>query len=266
MFMMDELPTLGPELVAAGLGPFDLIEFLGSGRFGETYRVVRDHDECALKVCHFLPVIPQQLWERELEALRRVCHPNVMGFRSAGHLRTQARVYPYMECEYVDGGDVKGRMAAGTRPESRFDLRAFFAGLLRGVAELHDLGILHQDIRAANVALRGGQWQSPVLLDFGLAQAFVASAAQQRLPLAARRRDLVAVAELVYEVGTGVPPGPSSAATAKLAIRLRRRPARDPRELSPLFADDVADLLLRLLSGRRLRLGADEALRELSAP
>ncbi len=260
-----ELPTLGSELVCVGLGPFDLIEFLGTGRFAETYRVMRGGDEYALKVCHFLPRMPQQLWERELEALRRVRHPNVMGFRRAGHFQAGGKVHPYMECEYIKGGDAKQRIAAGSRPEDQTTLRAFFAGLLRGVAELHDLGILHRDIRPANVALRGGDWRSPVLLDFGLAQALLVSAAQQRLTVADRRRDLVAVAEVVYEAGTGWPPSPDCAGSRWMAAHRRRGPLRDPREISAFFADDVAELILRVLSGGRLRLGADEALRLLGA-
>ncbi len=261
--MESELPTLGVELVGDGLGPFDDIEFIGSGRFAETYRVVRDDDEYVLKVCHFIPRIPQELWEHELEALRRVRHPNVMAFRAAGHLRAQGKTYPFMECEYIDGRDVRGMIAAGLRPEDPSALREFFAGLLRGVAELHDLGILHRDIRPANVALRGGHWQKPVLLDFGLAQTYVVSAAQQRLSLGERRRDLVALAEVVYEVGAGRPPVHEPRAARTLATRVRRRALVDPRRLSPLFADDVAEVVVRLLSRGQSRSGADEALREL---
>lgn len=260
--MDEELPTLGVELVGRGLGPFDVIEFIGAGRFAETYHVVRHGDEYVLKVCHFIPRMPQELWESELESLRRVDHPNVMGFRSAGHLEAQGRTYPFLECEYIDGRDVQRRIAAGRRPGSPAELRAFFAGLLRGVAELHDLNILHRDIRPENVALRGGDWCRPVLLDFGLAHPFVASAAQQRLPLSERRRDLTAVAEVVYEVGTGISPGGTRRSVLTRPGRLRRQPPTDPRDLSPLFADDVAELVVRLLTRGR-RLGAEEALRGL---
>jgi serine/threonine protein kinase len=247
-----ELPTLGVELVDRGLGPFEVIEFIGAGRFAETYRVVRAGDEYVLKICHFIPRIPQELWESELESLRRVDHPNIMGFRTASHFEAEGRMYPFLEGEYIDGGDVKRRLADGWPPGDSEELRAFFAGLLRGVAELHDLNILHRDIRPENVALRGGDWRDPVLLDFGLAHPFVASAAQQRLPLAERRRDLAAVAEVVYEVGTGIPCGLRRSALTRPG-RLRQQPPPDPSDLSSLFTTDVAELVVRLLTrGHRL--------------
>ena len=166
-----ELPYLGPELIAEGLGRFDVLELIGTGRFGETYRAVRSGDEFALKVCHFLPVMPDYLWEREVASLRRVSHSNVMAFRGTGRMQVRGRSYPYIECEYVEGGDVARRIDTGERPQTTSDLRGLLAGLLRGVRELHDLAILHRDIRPSNVVLRGGDWQRPVLLDFGLAQA-----------------------------------------------------------------------------------------------
>jgi len=71
------------------------------------------------------------------------------------------------------------------------------------------------------------------------------------------------VAEVVYEVGTGMPPTPANGAGRGRAQRRGRRSPQDPRELSPLFDDDVAELVTRLLSRERVRIGADEALRRL---
>ena len=261
-----QLPFVGPELITAVLGPFERLELLGVGRFGETYCAARGKDEFALKVCHFLPVMPAYLWEREVTALRRVSHPNIVAFRRAGSMQALGRAYPYMECEYVEGGGLDARQSAGLRPETPTELRGFLVGLLRGVAELHDLGILHRDIKPANVALRGHEWNRPVLLDFGLAQAFTHSAAHQRLSLASRRPDLKAVAAVVYEAGTGrdpLDPPHYRQAAASAGLRRRGDPLLDPRDLSPAFSDDVAKLLLSLLSSRHLRLGADDALREL---
>lgn len=83
-----EQPVLGPDVVTEGLGAFDELEFLGRGEFGETYRAVRGDDEYALKVIH-RPDVPEHLWEREIAALERVDHPNVVGFRTAGRLRAR---------------------------------------------------------------------------------------------------------------------------------------------------------------------------------
>lgn len=162
-------PILGPELIAEGLGAFDELEFLGRGTFGETYRAVRGDDEYCLKVV-FHPDLPEHLWEREIAALKRVDHPNVVGFRTSGNVSTRDTVYPYLECDYINGGTVAKRIDEGKLPASQADTRGLLTGLLAGVAEIHDLGVLHRDIKPANAALREGDWGQPVLLDFGLAR------------------------------------------------------------------------------------------------
>jgi len=275
-----ETPILGPDLVAEGLGAFDELEFLGRGEFGETYRAVRGDDEYALKVIH-RPDMPEYLWEREIEALKRVDHPNVVGFRNSGRLEARSESYPYLECEYIAGGSVKQRIDDQSAPSTSADVRAFLTGLLAGVAEIQDLGILHRDIKPANVALRDGQWGYPVLLDFGLSRVIDMSShtayparigtvaymapEQLRLQPARRRSDLFAVGVVVYQAATGEHPflRPDISTAQTLHDRIRDSRPTDPRELADV-PDDVAAVVVRLLSYRgHERLGVEEALRDL---
>ena len=258
---MDDNRLLPPGFVEEALGEFDLLELLGAGTFGETYHAIKAGDEYALKVCHFLPIMPDSLWEHEVRALARVSHANVMGFRTAGVIHGPTRRYPYMECEYIAGGDLGRLIDAGVRPQGE-ELRALLVGLLRGVRELHDLGILHRDIKPGNVALRGGDPTQPVLLDFGLAKVFRVSPAHQRLPLSARRNDVVAVAAVVYEAATGDSARDAFERHSRLRLS-RMRPIPSDLRAAPAPADEVGDLVRRLLSGKGRRLGADDALRYL---
>jgi serine/threonine protein kinase len=258
---MDDNRLLPPGFVEEALGEFDLLELLGAGTFGETYHAIKAGDEYALKVCHFLPVMPDSLWEREIRALRRVSHANVVRFRTAGVIHSPARRYPYMECEYIAGGDIGRLIEAGVRPRGE-ELRALLVGLLRGIRELHDLGILHRDIKPGNVALRGGDPAQPVLLDFGLAKVFHVSPAHQRLPLSARRSDVTAVAAVVYEAATGDDARHAFARRSRLRPSKERGVPYDP-SAAPALADDVGDLVHRLLAGKGRRMGADDALRYL---
>ncbi|MGH2554839.1 MAG: serine/threonine protein kinase [Actinomycetota bacterium] len=282
---MDEAskPTIQPEFISERLGAFDEIEFLGKGSFGETFRVARGDDEFALKIITF-PDMPAHLWEREIAALKRVEHPNVVAFRESGGLSANGYELPYLACEYVSGGDVAKKIAAGNRPISPQDVRAFLTGLLAGAGEIHDLGILHRDIKPANVALRDGQWGLPVLLDFGLARvldmsshteypAHIGTAAymapeQLRGSPARRRSDLYAVGAVVYEAGIGTHPyrTAETATIQSLHDRIKSGPPRDPREVSETFPDDVARVVMRLLSywGHE-RLGISEAMKDLEA-
>lgn len=258
-----DAPVLGPQLVEQALDGCRVRELLGVGRFGETYRVTRGGDEFALKVCHFIPRMPQRLWERELTALQRVDHPNVTRYRKAGHLDIGGRVCLCMECEYIPGGDLGARIAAGELPGRNAELRGLMVGLLRGVAELPELGVLHRDVRPPNVVPRHGDWSRPVLLDFGVAQAMSISPAQQRLSLASRRGDVIDVTAVVFEAGCGHRPQCGAHGHVNRPTGGRRGALRDPRETSDTFDDDVATLVWRLLAGKERRSGAEGALARL---
>lgn len=276
-----DAPVLGPQLITEGLGAFDELDFLGRGEFGETYRAVRGEDEYALKVIH-RPDMPEHLWERETESLRRVDHPNIVGFRASGHFEVRGTLYPYLECEYIDGGSLKERIDAGVRPSSEIEVKTLLTGLLAGVAEIQDLGILHRDIKPANVALKDAAWGKPVLLDFGLARVLDMSShteyptrigtlaymspEQLRGQSARRRSDLFSVAVVVYQAVTGEHPflTPEMASAQSLHERIKQGPPPDPREHNEAVSTDVALVVLRLLSFRGYeRLGIGQAFRDL---
>jgi serine/threonine protein kinase len=156
------------------------------------------------------------------------------------------------------------------------------SGLLAGIAEIHDLGIIHRDIKPANVALRDGDWGAPVLLDFGLAKVLDMSShtalgqlvgtttymapEQLRGRPARRRSDLFAAATVVYEAGTGQHPflTPTTSTVQSLHDAIQAGPPTDPRDLSDVWPDDAAEVVLRLLSyAAHARLGITRALRDL---
>ncbi len=273
-------PVLGPDLIAEALGAFDELEFLGRGTFGESYRAVRGDDEYCLKVV-FYADMPDHLWEREIAALSRVDHPNVVGFRTSGRAEIRGKTYPYLECDYINGGTVKNQLDQGRTSMTTTETRGLLTGLLAGVAEIHDLGVLHRDIKPANAALGDGDWGQPVLLDFGLArvldmsshteyparigtEAYMAPEQLRNQP-ARRRSDMFSLAVVVYEAGSGnhpfLVPGMSA---QSLHDRIQNEPPDDPRELCEAFDDQTAEVVLRLLSYRAYeRLGITEAFRDL---
>lgn len=226
--------------------------------------------------------MPPYLWEREIRALGAAEHPNVVAFRGSGYFTAHGRDYPYLECEYVDGGSARKNLDAGNRPTTGDKLRELLTGLLAGVAEIHDLGIIHRDIKPANIALRGGDWGQPVLLDFGLAKVLDMSShtflgqlrgttaymapEQLRGRPARRRSDLFATALVVYEAGTGQHPflTSSTGTVQELHDAIQGAPPQNPRDLADFWPDEVARVVLRLLSyPAHARLGITQALRDL---
>jgi eukaryotic-like serine/threonine-protein kinase len=268
-----------PDLITEGLGAFDELEYLGEGTFGTTFRAVRGDTETALKAIHELDT-PEHLWRRELTSLEGVDHPNVVGFLGSGSFQAEKHQVLYLECEYIDGGSVERNVAEGRRA-SGDELRAMLSGLLAGIDEIHDLGIIHRDIKPGNVALRQRDWGYPVLLDFGLAKVLSMSThtalgaligtprwmapEQLRGKPARTRSDLFAVGLVVYEAGTGSHPffAPGSDTIQGLYDRIAEGPPPDPRELGD-WPDDVAEVVLRILSLEpHERLGVAKAMRDL---
>lgn len=276
------MPTVDDNLISEGLGAFDEIEELGKGSFGTTFRVRRGDDEYAVKVIH-ADEMPLFLWDREIGALSRVEHPNVVALRDSGFFEVDGHNYPYLTCEYIDGGSVERNLKTGRLPEDGDKLREMLTGLLVGVAEIQDLGIIHRDIKPANVALRDCDWGKPVLLDFGLAKVLDMSShtvmgarigtptymspEEMRGKPARRRSDLFSLGVTVYEAGTGIHPFMDPAVNTLQSLHDRiRQPTtpQDPRDLAEIWPDDVTEVVLRLLSyTAHERLGITRALRDL---
>lgn len=276
---MTETVEVTADLITEGLGAFDELEFLGRGTFGTTFRAVRGDTETAIKVIHLLDM-PPYLWERELASLASVDHPNVVGLIGSGSFRAVGKELLFLECEYIDGGSIDGRIRAAQGPRED-ELRPLLSGLLAGVAEIHDLGIIHRDIKPANVALRDREWGAPVLLDFGVAKVLdmtshtaigqmVGTAPymapeQLRGRPARTRSDLFAVGLVVYEAGTGRHPyrSPEVQTVQSLYDRIAAGPPDDPRD-SADWPDDVAEVVLRILSAEpHERLSVGRALKDL---
>lgn len=107
---------------------------------------------------------------REVAGLSRVKSPHVVRLLEAGVVTLDGRQRPALHFEFVDGGDLQDRLDAGERP-TPVEAQGMLRGLLTGVRDLHSAdGTVHRDIKPPNVALRGGAWDQPVLLDLGLAR------------------------------------------------------------------------------------------------
>ncbi len=96
-------------------------------------------------------------------ALERLRHPHIVGLRGHG-LTPRGR--PYLVMEWCDGQDLATLLRVERPTPPRFlDL---MLQLLDAVAFVHDRGVLHRDLKAANVLVDDGDQIK--LVDFGLAR------------------------------------------------------------------------------------------------
>jgi len=157
-----QAPRFMKSEVAAALG--GPVSRLGSGAFGDTWR----HGDTAVKIICDVSYPPERL-RREVDGLSRVSSPYVVRLLGTQTVDLRGQQHPALVFEYIAGGDVAGRIAAGRLPTTAEGV-AFLRGLLTGVGHMHAAQTVHRDIKPGNIALRDGDWSCPVLLDLGLAR------------------------------------------------------------------------------------------------
>lgn len=148
------------------LGPYRLLELLGSGGMGAVY--LAEHQrlkrQCAIKV---LPPerVNQSGWldrfDREMTTIASLEHPNIVRATDAGH----ESGWHYLVMEYLDGLDV-GRVAGRTGQLDVGDACEIVRQAALGLAHIHDSGLVHRDIKPSNLMLT--QSGTVKLLDLGL--------------------------------------------------------------------------------------------------
>src|SRR4029079_10376192 len=141
---------------------FRIVRQLGSGASGDVYLA---HDlllerQVAVKFVRgvYSPGLHARVIE-EARAIARLQHPNVV----AVHRVADLAGHPYLVSEYVEGQALQH----AERPMAWRPVLEIALDVARGLAAAHRRGVLHRDVKPANVVLtREGRAE---LLDFGLA-------------------------------------------------------------------------------------------------
>ncbi|MCC6715149.1 MAG: serine/threonine protein kinase, partial [Gammaproteobacteria bacterium] len=88
-------------------------------------------------------------------------HPNIITIYDVGRHSDLI----YISMEYIEGGDLKARMADGVAPQEALDIVARIASALDCA---HKSGVIHRDVKPANILFRKDG--TPLLTDFGIAK------------------------------------------------------------------------------------------------
>jgi serine/threonine-protein kinase len=165
-------------------GPFRVVEQIGAGGMAAVYSAVHEREEtsAALKVLPAAwgnnPELRARL-EREADVLRRVIHPNVVRVLDVGEVDAALGGGCYLALEWLPQAldrVLRARFPDPLRPDGALRIAR---GVAEGLAAVHDAGLLHRDVKPANILLRVDG--TPVLTDFGLATALSEHALLARL-------------------------------------------------------------------------------------
>jgi serine/threonine-protein kinase len=160
---------------ATQLGQYVLEEKLGEGGMGEVYRArhrfLRRPTAVKLLPPDRAGADTVARFEREVHETSLLSHPNTVAIYDFG--RTREGVF-YYAMEYLDGADLQ-RLVEKTGPLSPSRVVHVLAQIAGALAEAHGLGLVHRDMKPANVVLceRGGVKDVVKVVDFGLVKHLV---------------------------------------------------------------------------------------------
>jgi serine/threonine-protein kinase len=252
-------------------GRYRLESHLGSGATSAVWRA-RDLDlgrVVALKALLGAGVDPQLAgrFEREGQILGRLSHPNVVPVFATGNDGGR----PYLVMAFVDGKSFDQVLAEG--PMAVDDALDLAADVAAGLAAAHRAGVVHRDVKPANIVC--GNDGVPRLVDFGIARAddltamtradSVLGTASYLSPEQARGEvpgpasDVYALGCVLYEALTGSPPfrGDSPLSVAYKHVHDVPVAVRSLRPEVPAAVEAVVLRALAKLPADRYAGGAD---------
>ena len=254
-------------LVGRTLGPYRILESLGSGGMGHVYLALdtRLDRRVALKVLPpEMASHPEKIkrFEREAKTVASLSHPGIVTLYSPLEEQDGLR---FLTMELVEGETLSKSIPARGFPIERFLSLAI--AVADAVAAAHRQGILHRDLKPENVMLTpDGRLK---VLDFGLAKlrydadegdrttretqsvtqdgrivgtvAYMSPEQAQGLPVD-HRSDIFALGILLYEMATGERPfrGNTNLSVLSSILKDTPRPASELR-------DDVPKPLARMI-------------------
>jgi len=161
-----EPPAGFDSLIGRTIGGYEILSLLGAGGMGEVYKA-RDTQLNRPVAIKFLALKvagaeARKRFQREAQMASSLNHPHILAVYAVGEFEGRQ----YLVTEYVDGGTLKDWSAASPRPWH--DVVDLLTGVSDGLAAAHQAGVLHRDIKSANILVAKNGYAK--LADFGLAK------------------------------------------------------------------------------------------------
>lgn len=237
---------------------YELDEVIGEGAFAQVWRgrqPVLGRDVAVKQIRPAFANAPEFIRRFEVEAqiVSSLEHPYIVPLYDYWREPDAA----YLVMRMLRGGSLEDRLVKGPLGASELEAMVFQIGAALRIA--HDHGVIHRDVKPANILLDGdGNF---FLTDFGIAfgvagedaaaAALSTGSPQYASPEQLRRDDLdprtdvYALGVTVYETATGEPPFAGERTRAGLVRRQLEEPLPTPSSIRPGIPAWVDDLVAR---------------------
>jgi eukaryotic-like serine/threonine-protein kinase len=249
-------------LIGKTLAGCRLVASLGRGSAGEVFRGVHEglQRPVAVKIVH---IDPQEKADAEkllaeARSLARIEHPNIVHVYDVG---LQGPLF-YIVMQFLDGTTLKDRFEASGAMASD-ELYGTMGDVARGLAAMHQAGLIHRDLKLENVMLTPGGRAK--IMDFGLVRDSSKHDDYQGLVVgtppyippeiwlgrpADARSDLYTLGVMLYTLACGAYPFRAKSPKDYAELHLKAVPL-DPVTLKPEVGEELAAVIRKLLARNR---------------
>ena len=247
-------------LLGKTIGRFEIVDRIGAGGMGVVYR----GRQMSLNRAVAIKFLPLQMavddefvrrFRQEAEVIAGLAHENIVYVYDID----QHEGTWYIVMEYIDGHSL--RQLRGDQAFSADEVRALGIPLARALDYAHQRGIVHRDIKSANVMVT--QEGKVKLMDFGIAKAAgggvktitgsvlgtpeYMSPEQARSGRVTAQSDVYSLGVLLYELSTGTLPFRADDPFA-VALKHVSEPPEPPSARSPHVPAWLESIILRAMA------------------
>jgi len=232
---------------------FEIVRKIGEGGMGVVYEAFdrRRNQRIAIKSAK---TGFRRLLSPELESALKVRHPNICLVNEIHTAATDHGEVDFLTMEFLDGQTLAGKLAS-SGPLDQKSAREVARQLCAGLAEAHRSGVIHRDLKSANIFLSQSANGAPraVIMDFGLAGdhglGALAGTPRYMAPELwrgegpSKASDIYALGVVLYEIVTGSEPFADEPEGSRLTTSLTARPSPPSRRARSLDSSWDAAIL-----------------------